>query len=372
MKSLDQVEARTIVNAANTPGDGANTFIISAPGSYYLTGNITGAPGKHGISIQADNVTLDLNGFALISGGGTFRGVNVPAVQKNLCVRNGTVQGWADGGVRTDLATSTLAEKLRLSGNVGATGLALGNGSARDCVASSNATGFVVGNGAEIKDCTATANTTGFTAGDRTMISSCIATVNTGAGFNCGSFVTIIDSTSSRNGSTGITVGDDSSVIHCNSSRNVAVGTSIGGAGIFAGSGCTIADCTAGNNQFDGISFGFGTIGSTVRSCTAEANGSAGITVDSTCQVVGNTCDANHFGIDASSNGNRIDGNSCSGNTVRGYSMSGNNNLIVRNSAHGNATNYSFPGSATASGPIVDMTAGGTIASTSPWANFSY
>src|SRR5688572_12086720 len=56
MKTLDQVEARTIVNAANTPGDGASTYIISAPGSYYLTGNITGAPGKHGISIQASNV----------------------------------------------------------------------------------------------------------------------------------------------------------------------------------------------------------------------------------------------------------------------------------------------------------------------------
>src|SRR3569833_2813795 len=61
MKTLDQLEARTIVNAANTPGDAANTFIISAPGSYYLTGNLTGASGKHGSSIQADHVTLDLN-----------------------------------------------------------------------------------------------------------------------------------------------------------------------------------------------------------------------------------------------------------------------------------------------------------------------
>src|SRR5688572_9252641 len=61
MKTLDQVEARTIVNATNTPGDGTSTYIISAPGSYYLSGNITGAPGKHGISIVASNVTLDLN-----------------------------------------------------------------------------------------------------------------------------------------------------------------------------------------------------------------------------------------------------------------------------------------------------------------------
>jgi hypothetical protein len=58
MKTLDQVEARTIVNTANTPGDVDNTFIISQPGSYYLSGNITGEAGKNGISIQADDVTL--------------------------------------------------------------------------------------------------------------------------------------------------------------------------------------------------------------------------------------------------------------------------------------------------------------------------
>jgi len=59
MKTLDQVEARQIVNATNTPGDGTNQFIISAPGSYYLTGNITGVSAKNGIVINADDVTLD-------------------------------------------------------------------------------------------------------------------------------------------------------------------------------------------------------------------------------------------------------------------------------------------------------------------------
>src|SRR3954470_1382728 len=104
MKKLDQVEPRMIVNAANTPGDASYTFIITAPGSYYLTGNITGAAGKHGIGIAASDVTLDLNGFALISGGGgNRRGINVPAAQTNFSVRNGTVRGWTDGGVWMDL-----------------------------------------------------------------------------------------------------------------------------------------------------------------------------------------------------------------------------------------------------------------------------
>ena len=70
MKALDQVEPRTIVNVANTPGDATNSFIITKAGSYYLTSNLTGETGKNGIAVQADNVTIDLNGFAVISGGG--------------------------------------------------------------------------------------------------------------------------------------------------------------------------------------------------------------------------------------------------------------------------------------------------------------
>src|SRR4051794_25007979 len=70
MKTLDQVEARLIVNATNAPGDATNTFIITTSGSYYLVGNMTGAAGKNGISIRANDVTLDLNGFALLSPGG--------------------------------------------------------------------------------------------------------------------------------------------------------------------------------------------------------------------------------------------------------------------------------------------------------------
>ena len=57
MKALSQVEPRTDVQ--QLAGDGSNSFIISQPGAYYLTANITGASGKNGISIRADNVTID-------------------------------------------------------------------------------------------------------------------------------------------------------------------------------------------------------------------------------------------------------------------------------------------------------------------------
>jgi hypothetical protein len=69
MKTLDQVEARIPIDATRTPGDASATFRITAPGSYYLTGNITGQSGKVGILVLANDVTIDLNGFSLIGAG---------------------------------------------------------------------------------------------------------------------------------------------------------------------------------------------------------------------------------------------------------------------------------------------------------------
>jgi hypothetical protein len=69
MITLSQIEPRTIVNAANAPGDTSDLYIISQPGSYYLTTNLIGAVSKYGIKILTNNVTLDLEGFALEGGG---------------------------------------------------------------------------------------------------------------------------------------------------------------------------------------------------------------------------------------------------------------------------------------------------------------
>src|SRR5438309_7234897 len=58
MKTLAQIEPRVAI--------GSIPFNITAPGSYYLTTNLTGVAAKSGILIAADDVTLDLNGFALV------------------------------------------------------------------------------------------------------------------------------------------------------------------------------------------------------------------------------------------------------------------------------------------------------------------
>ena len=346
MKTLDQVEARIIVNATNTAGDSSNTFIISQPGTYYLTGKITGEKGKHGISVQADDVTIDLNGFALTSGGtGSFRGIDVPAAQENLSVRNGVIRGWGDGGVRGESAINSLYEKLRLSENAGSVGL-------------------FVGNGSMIKDCVAAGNLTGFRTQDRCQVVSCVSTINSGNGFESSNYVSIIDCTSSRNSGHGFQVAGNSQILRCSATRNDLNG-------IHVETSCHIADSTASTNVGRGIR---ALLDTTIRNCTLSANAD-GILVTNGCTVTENTCIRNANGIRVEIDGttnpysNRIDGNTCTNNLV-GFAIHGLFNQIIRNVANNNSTQaYDIQGPLfNQIGPII--TSGGTITSENPWANF--
>ena len=47
-------------------------LVIANGGSYVLTEDLAGSSGQNGITINADNVTLDLNGFQLSGGGGSL------------------------------------------------------------------------------------------------------------------------------------------------------------------------------------------------------------------------------------------------------------------------------------------------------------
>ena len=60
MKTLDQVEARTPIDSI--------PFTITEGGSYYLTANLTGVPLADGITVNASDVTIDLNGYTLDGG----------------------------------------------------------------------------------------------------------------------------------------------------------------------------------------------------------------------------------------------------------------------------------------------------------------
>jgi hypothetical protein len=49
MKRLDQIEPRTPIDSAHTPGDADSVYKIVNGGSYYLTGDLAGETGKAGI-----------------------------------------------------------------------------------------------------------------------------------------------------------------------------------------------------------------------------------------------------------------------------------------------------------------------------------
>ena len=63
-KTLSEVEPRIAVGPGTTPGDAANLYRITQPGSYYLTANIITGP-RTGVWIDSSGVTLDLNGFEI-------------------------------------------------------------------------------------------------------------------------------------------------------------------------------------------------------------------------------------------------------------------------------------------------------------------
>lgn len=111
--------------------------------------------------------------------------------------------------------------------------------------------------------------------------------------------------------------------------------------GIVADNGSMITDSTARNNGDDGIYAGSGC---TVRRCTARGNTEDGIQVSGDCTVAANTCNYNGNGDDgagiyAIGTDNRIEDNLVTDND-RGIEVDFSGNIIVRNTASGNTTDY--------------------------------
>ncbi len=89
-------------------------IVIDQPGSYYLTGNIT-APDRTAIQILASDVTLDLNGFALIGENfATAAGVRgAPVFLENIAVVNGSIANFSSPAIEVG-ADNARFENLRI------------------------------------------------------------------------------------------------------------------------------------------------------------------------------------------------------------------------------------------------------------------
>ncbi len=95
-KTLTEVEPRIALSQANTPGLNAGQFVITQPGSYYLTGDMTLNPGTTAsININASDVTLDLNGFSVRAAG--RYSISITNNSDRVTVKNGSVANATDG-----------------------------------------------------------------------------------------------------------------------------------------------------------------------------------------------------------------------------------------------------------------------------------
>lgn len=100
MKALDQIESRTPVpDPSGAPGF---PISLNSSGSYYLTQNLTVASGD-AIVINADNVSLDLNGYTIGSTAPSASGIaiRIASGRSQLAISNGHIRSGstASGGV---------------------------------------------------------------------------------------------------------------------------------------------------------------------------------------------------------------------------------------------------------------------------------
>ena len=315
MKTLAEVEPRTAINATNTPGDADSLYRITQPGSYYLTGNITGASGKRGIEIASNNVTIDLGGFTLTGVSGSLSGISVESVSfDRTVVRNGTVIAWPGGGVSVNNSS-------RLTGLT-----VYGNGIA----------GLRAGTNAYIESCTAKSNAGGgIEVSDDSIVRSCITSNNGNIGIFATSSCRVEQSVSSFNGDFGISIGNMSVASGCTADDNA-------GDGIVTSDQASVIDCSVSTNAGAGINAAFGVL---VARCTAYVNTGAGIRAGSGCRVESNNCRFNGAGaglqagilIHANTSRTLVLNNTCTGNDY-GIKVEGTLCLIKGNTVTSSTT----------------------------------
>lgn len=338
-KTLSEIEPRIAINLANTPGDADSLYKITQSGSYYLTGNITGVVGEHGIEIAADHVTIDLMGFALRGVPGSLNGITTEGQHAQITVRNGMVTAWGAHGI--GLAEVTIGD----------------------------------GDGSLIEGVTASLNgDRGIFVGEGCVVRACVARLNTGNGIHTYTNAAIESCSAHENGFHGIVGGSGSTVTNCTAKDNASHG-------IIVSSGLVHASAAYSNGS-NGVS-----ASGTASNCVSNFNGIHGISMTGAGLAIGNTCQGNGTdttagaGIAATSQRVRIEGNNCVSNDI-GIDVNTTRCVIVRNTCSNNTTNWSINAN-NIYGTIVDRSAATTPAvegnsasdamgSTNAHANFTY
>jgi parallel beta-helix repeat protein len=270
-------------------------IVINTPGSYKLAQNIQlpGSCAKNGIEVSAHNVTLDMNGFALVGTPG-ITGIFVGSFG-GTAIRNGIVRSWIEG-IDTSNSTNNQVSDVQLYDNQGS-GLRTGqtaNISGVTVVTPTSGRGIVlVGGRSVVRDC-AVAGVSG--SGDGIVIAGVSNTV------------------------TGCTIEGAGRGIYVTASGNIVTGNAITnttaeGIQVEGGSGNTISR----NNVFG---------------ADAESIEVAGL-----------------FSFD-----NRIDENHVAQSVGIGILIGGSRNLVMRNTSEFNTGSAYSIGVGNQAGPISTLT----------------
>lgn len=311
-------------------------FSASAAGHYYFTRDLTNAGAGAAITVNGDDVSIDLNGFTMRGTG--FAAFNIGATRTRVSIRNGGIVGFTTGinqpanaaltqitiedltirAAGAPIAVQERATIRRVSAiDATAAGIVAGADATIESVLVENTVGFGIDAGADsaIRACTVSGNNGG-AAGQ--------AAIRVGAG-------SIIEHCVVRgNQSAGIVGGDGTRV-----SDVIANGNTAGDAmGVRLGQGSSVLNTVARTNAGAGIVVGNYSI---VERCTANLNGASGIVIGARSTVRASVVDANNvMGIEATNAaGAVIESNSISRNDSHGIEA-GTGVRILNNTIRGN------------------------------------
>ncbi|HPB30094.1 MAG TPA: hypothetical protein PLB62_01420 [Candidatus Sumerlaeota bacterium] len=327
--------------------DGTTPCVISQPGSYVLVDNIMMTADVDCIQINANDVTLDMNGHSLTGLG--FRSgssVGIRSLQHRTRVFNGSVYFFGGNGI--ELKEEAMVTDVRSCGN-GSNGIKIGNhGTVSRCIATmntdrGNAAGILAGKYCVVKDCIANANTStnaqafeiwGIKTGDSCRIEGNTASMNSNlstnmnvtgisAGENCSIIRNICNSNESIRGVVGIGSMTGGNILQniCSNNKSVeatVIGISTGSDsvignntcesnygkdafGIYVMTGNVFGNVCSFNNATSGSCVGIGCVSAIVERNTCDSNRSYGDTSNATgilcggknCRVTNNSCSNN-------------------------------------------------------------------------------
>lgn len=364
--------------------------VITNPGSYVLTCSPTWTtPIQEGsaIQVEADNVTIDLNGFAVDGAAGEMGGSAILQVsnRRGLRILNGTVYGSLGGALFSWAGIRAAGDGTEIRG-VTAThndiGIVVGpNARVVNCMVSSNVQdGMLIGANSLVAGGMAMNNgDDGFRAGNGCVLRRCRAEGNTACGFNVDNGCQLFQSRAEANASNGVLAKVGAVVRECVAYNNQFHGFVLGaesqlgpfvaaanhGWGVVAGPRASVQDGIVRDNAYDGIRAQADTV---VRRCVVTGNEVDGIVLDRRCRAEDNLCVSNYYaGIYVTNTANQLLGNHLLWNRW-GIEVRTNNNMVFKNSASRNISDDYQVVNGNRMAPVITN----NPAHTSPWANWSY